>query len=92
MPIEWRVIDKLPDDRKDGRDLLLWDDRGAVVASWANGGWDTGYASKLTEGTVMVETATHWADINRPGDSPERLQNPEDSVMAMVAKYNIRLR
>ncbi len=46
--------------------MLLWDDRGGVVASWSNGGWDTGHASEMTGDTLMVETATHWADINCP--------------------------
>lgn len=66
MAIEWHLIEQLPDDRKDGRDMLLWDDRGGVVASWSNGGWDTGHASEMTGDTLMVETATHWADINCP--------------------------
>lgn len=92
MAIEWRPIEQLPDDRKDGRDMLFWDDRGGVVACWSNGGWETGYASEATGETVMVETATHWADINRPGDSLERPQSQEEVVQAMASKYNIKLR
>lgn len=92
MAIEWHLIEQLPFDRKDGRDVLLWDDRGGVVASWSNGGWDTGHASEITGEMIMVETATHWADINRPGDNLELPQSQEDFVEAMAKKHNIRLR
>ena len=92
MAIEWRPIRELPDDRKDGRDILLWDDRGGVVATWSDGGWGTGHVSEITGDTLIVETATYWADINRPGDCLKRPQSQEDFVEAMVKKYNLRLR
>lgn len=92
MAIEWHPIEQLPADRKDGRDLLLWDNRGAVVASWNDGGWDSGHLSEKTGETFIVETATHWADLNRPGDSPERHPSQEEFVEAFTKKYNIKLR
>lgn len=36
--IHWQPIDNIPEDRKDGRDLLLWDTMGASVASWSGTG------------------------------------------------------
>jgi hypothetical protein len=42
--------------------------------------------------TLTVETATHWADINRPGDSHERPHTQEEFIDAMAKKHNLRLR
>lgn len=55
--IDWRGIDAVPDDRKDGRDVLLWAGYPAVV-SWCDG-WRDAVGG-------LVAGATHWADVLGP--------------------------
>lgn len=57
--LDWRGIEAIPDDRKDGRDVLLW--IGAViVATWCDGWRDA--VGRLVHG------ATHYADVEGPGN------------------------
>ena len=55
-PINWQPIATMPEDRKDGRDILFWyaGSRGlrgcSTVTSWIN----------------RIKNPTHWADINAP--------------------------
>ncbi|EJL23951.1 hypothetical protein [Novosphingobium sp. AP12] len=91
MAIEWQPIDAMPKDRKDGRDMLLWEERGAATASWSGGAWDTCYES-IEGGTITLSDVTFWADINRPGDSLEPRADPMDEVNDLIARNGIRLR
>lgn len=74
--IDWQPIASLPDDRKDGRLMLLWSPAGGTQLgywdgkSWASdlgyqrypgGEWEAPVFDK--EGFVSV---AYWADINPP--------------------------
>jgi hypothetical protein len=54
----WKRIEAqpIPDDRKDGRDMLLWSGY-AAVCSWCDGWRDA--VGKLVQ-------ATHWDDVEGP--------------------------
>lgn len=54
--------------------------------------WDTGQVSEKTGGPLMGQTATHWTDLNRPGDDPEGHLSQGEIVEALVHRYNIKLR
>ncbi|WPZ05645.1 hypothetical protein [Pelagerythrobacter marinus] len=58
-PIAWRSIEAVPDDRKDGRDVLLWVGSYPALCSWC-GTW-------LDAVGRVVAGATHWADVEGPG-------------------------
>lgn len=76
--IDWQPIASLPEDRKDGRIMLLWADDQAVTARWnaeiveygvprpTRGAWDTGFFSGPTDDPETVTSPTYWADINPP--------------------------
>lgn len=56
-PVAWHDLSAVPDDRRDGRDVLLW--RGClVVASWCDGWRDP-------VGRPVIG-ATHYADAEGP--------------------------
>jgi hypothetical protein len=64
--INWQPIESMPEDRKDGRMVLLWDG-GPDIGSWnpsgiwgASGFWEAQY-----EG-LPIEAPRFWADINPP--------------------------
>lgn len=62
--IDWKPIGQLPDDRKDGRPVLLWADGEPWVAVWDN----TPYG-------LTSETAPYgWADARENG---ARITDPE---------------
>lgn len=57
--IDWHPIATVPDDRKDGRDVLLW--IGSVaVCSWCDGWCDA--VGRPVRG------ASYWADAEGPGE------------------------
>lgn len=56
-PIAWREIEVIPDDRKDGRDVLLWAGY-AFVASWCDGWRDA---------VGNLVRPMQWADVEGPG-------------------------
>lgn len=60
--IPWEPIRALPDDRKDGRHMLLWEGDRPVIGRWDDGrkGWED------PEGMHLFEEITYWADINPP--------------------------
>ena len=56
-PLNWQLIASIPDDRMDGRDVLLW--KGApIVSTWCDGWCDA--VGRPVHGV------THWADIEGP--------------------------
>lgn len=58
--VPWHPIDCLPEDRKDGRDVLLWlGGDHAEICSW-DGAWFDAVGRE-------VAGATHWADTTGPG-------------------------
>jgi hypothetical protein len=59
--IDWHVdVAAIPDDRRDGREVLLWFAAGySVIVTW-----DDGWRDPV--GRVVVG-ATHWADLGGPG-------------------------
>lgn len=68
MAIDWRPIAELPEALKDGREVLVWGDESADVATWqqrahfgqGDPGWqDTGVGGELTD-------ITHFAEISPP--------------------------
>ena len=70
--IPWQPIAAMPDDRKDGRDLLIWSAGQAMIADWREGwggeaiiglwhAWNTD-----PEWWIMPGDVTHWADLNPP--------------------------
>lgn len=65
--IPWQPIATMPDDRQDGREMLLHIDGGKVVIGWSEtnafyplGGWRT------DAGRLDMVDITHWADITLP--------------------------
>lgn len=58
-PVFWRSLDTIPEDRKDGRDVLLWLDAGyPVLCAW-DGVWCDAVGHP-------VAGATKWADVEGP--------------------------
>ncbi len=65
--IPWEPIAAMPDDRKDGRPMLVWTPSGAEVASWEADVWDNeGPGWVEQQERMRVEFVTHWADISPP--------------------------
>lgn len=72
-PTNWQPIETLPEDRKDGRQVLLWSKLyKAVTATWRGdksprwgAGWDAGFSTRDNDYDDVTD-ATHWADINPP--------------------------
>lgn len=68
MSIDWKSIDEMPDDRRDGRWVLLWSEFGAPRI----GVWDASDSYGEPFGWVDSEEAgarinpSYWADINPP--------------------------
>ena len=59
-PIAWHPIATIPEDRKNGRDMLLWIDRGyPAICTCYEGAWHDAV------GFVIVG-ATMWADVEGP--------------------------
>lgn len=67
--IPWQVMELLPEDRKDGRTMLLWNQLGVSVAAWDDTegaqDWCLAFAG-LPAGKFPVVAPTHWSDINPP--------------------------
>lgn len=64
--INWQPMGAMPEDRKDGRLILLWELGRCNVASWNGKVWDSGYASEIDGDPLLIESPTYWADINPP--------------------------
>lgn len=68
--ITWRPIAELPDELKDGRDVLLWEDGSAALANWVDyspgdvGGKSANWHDE--RGSLGHATVTHFAEINGP--------------------------
>lgn len=57
----WNPIEAVPEDRKDGRDVLLWTaGRYPALCSW-DGAWCDAVGHE-------VHGATHFADVEGPGE------------------------
>jgi hypothetical protein len=57
--ITWRPISELPDELKDGREVLLWEAGDAIVGQFgANDEWMIGLD--------VAVVPTHFAEINGP--------------------------
>lgn len=67
MPlIDWKPTAAMPEDRKDGRDMLVWNGQ-ADVAVWAQERWrDEGPGWNDTGEGMPINEVTFWADINPP--------------------------
>lgn len=65
--INWQPIANMPEDRKDGRRLLLWQDDEPFVAHWDD--WRDGMwmrAVNDAENDAAPQNPQFWADINAP--------------------------
>lgn len=58
-PIPWADIATIPDDRKDGRGVLLWIKDGYPALCSFDGVWCDAVGQE-------VRGATHWADVEGP--------------------------
>lgn len=57
--VDWNIDPTtIPDDRKDGREVLLW--TGSPIVSSFDDGWRDPVGRP-------VQNATHWADVEGPG-------------------------
>lgn len=64
--INWQPMGVMPEDRKDGRLILLWEHGRCNVASWNWKAWDSGYTSEIDGDPLLIESPAYWADINPP--------------------------
>ena len=60
--IPWEPIGTLPEDRKDGRRLLLWEADLPVIGRWDSDREDW----EDPESMHILDEVTYWADINPP--------------------------
>lgn len=60
--IPWEPIATLPEDRKDGRRLLLWEIDLPAIGRWDSDrqGWED------PESMRILEDVTYWSDIAPP--------------------------
>lgn len=60
--IPWEPIGTMPEDRKDGRRMLLWEGDQPVLGRWNSDSecWEE------PESWQQFEDVTYWADINPP--------------------------
>lgn len=58
-PINWRSFEAMTDDRKDGRDVLLWVEDHAAICSWCGTCWCDSVGNE-------VSGATLFADVDGP--------------------------
>lgn len=63
--IEWLPIEDLPEEMKDGRDVLAWGRDGAVVVYWVESS-GLGAVSHWVSESGFIERPTHFAEINAP--------------------------
>lgn len=73
--IPWRPITELPDELKDGREVLISDGRAVVIAQQLDGDgeWLVSAEGRLVNGNTDLETVldvsftpTHFAEITPP--------------------------
>jgi len=62
--IGWQPIEAMPLDRKDGRQMLLWDGNPAI-GSWGEH-YSGGEGWNDTGEHLPIDGVTYWADINPP--------------------------
>ena len=67
--IDWSQISELPDEFKDGRDLLVWNGGCAIEANWYNN-FGNGVAGWRDGDHRRLDSVTHFAELNPPS-SPE---------------------
>ena len=69
----WMPIQSMPADRRDGRQVILWENRRAVIASWDpdENGWDTGFQAGILGDAVLVSNPELWADLCHPDLEPQ---------------------
>lgn len=72
-PIDWQPIAELPTDRKDGREMLLWQGGEALgpdIGTWnpSNEWGSDGFWEPLYE-AGPISDVTHWADITPPANA-----------------------
>lgn len=66
MSILWIAISELPEELKDGREVLLWDGDSADVCTWTVRNWD-GEQSWIDTGVGgPITDVTHYCEINAP--------------------------
>lgn len=65
--IPWQPIEDMPEDRKDGRQVLLWNE-GPNIGSWHKGPrWYDNGPGWIDDGEGgPIDDVTAWADINTP--------------------------
>lgn len=66
--IDWLPFSDLPEQLKDGRDILFWVDGQALVGQWDRflDGDDEWYFDWATREGVRLVGATHFAEVNGP--------------------------
>ena len=66
--IDWQPIAAMPEDRKDGRQILLWSPARAAVGSWFSHGNGTGewWVSDWEPSAELPSDVRFWADVSPP--------------------------
>lgn len=66
--INWQPIATLPEDRKDGRRVFVWNDEGHSAVWCEDRWWDSGPGWNDTREGGPIDNVTHWVDINPPAN------------------------
>lgn len=64
--IDWIPIADIPDDWKDGRDVLLWAPSGAEVGNWTDENFEGRPGWNDRGECLPIENVTHCAEITPP--------------------------
>lgn len=68
--IDWQPIEEMPEDRKDGRAVLVWAGGRPFVASYYYP--ENGDEGRFGMHEFDLADVTHWADISPPGWNPDQ--------------------